>query len=226
MTVRWSSYAQSLTDAADEGHADRAGDDAAVVLRARRPAARDGLPADRARHPRRGARPGGGRHRASSRSTSRPCARACRCAAPSGRATCAGRSPASGSPPPASRDETQIHTHMCYAEFNDIIERIAAMDADVISIETSRSRHGAAGRPSPPSTTRTRSGRASGTSTRPRIPSAEEMAGLLRRAAARVPPERLWVNPDCGCKTRGWAEVRPAIENLVAAARLLRAEPV
>jgi 5-methyltetrahydropteroyltriglutamate--homocysteine methyltransferase len=58
----------------------------------------------------------------------------------------------------------------------------------------------------------------------PRVPSAEEMAGLLRRATNRIPVERLWVNPDCGLKTRGWAEVRPAMENLVAAARRLRAE--
>ena len=122
-------------------------------------------------------------------------------------------------------DATQIHTHMCYSEFNDIIESIAAMDADVISIETARSdmelleAFAAFDYPNAigPGVWDIHS---------PRIPSAEEMAGLLRRAAARVPHERLWLNPDCGCKTRSWAEVRPAVENLVAAARLLRAEPV
>lgn len=121
------------------------------------------------------------------------------------------------------RDETQIHTHMCYSEFNDIIEDIAAMDADVISIETARSDMellqafldfdypNEIG----PGVWDIHS---------PRVPSAEEMAGLLRRATNRIDPARLWVNPDCGLKTRGWAEVKPAVENLVAAARLLRAE--
>ncbi|WP_027284308.1 5-methyltetrahydropteroyltriglutamate--homocysteine S-methyltransferase [Rubritepida flocculans] len=121
------------------------------------------------------------------------------------------------------RDETQIHTHMCYSEFNDIIESIAAMDADVISIETARSDMellqafldfdypNEIG----PGVWDIHS---------PRVPTAEEMAGLLRRATNRIPAERLWVNPDCGCKTRRWAEVKPAMANLVAAARRLRAE--
>jgi 5-methyltetrahydropteroyltriglutamate--homocysteine methyltransferase len=121
------------------------------------------------------------------------------------------------------RDETQIHTHMCYSEFNDIIEHIAAMDADVISIETARSDMellqafqefdypNAIG----PGVWDIHS---------PRVPSAEEMAALLRRAAGRLPAERLWANPDCGLKTRGWEEVRPAMANLVAAAQRLRAE--
>lgn len=125
----------------------------------------------------------------------------------------------------AVRDETQIHTHMCYSEFNDIIADIAAMDADVISIETARSDMellqafldfdypNEIG----PGVWDIHS---------PRVPSAEEMAGLLRRAINRVPVKRLWVNPDCGLKTRGWAEVKPAMENLVAAARRLRAEAV
>jgi 5-methyltetrahydropteroyltriglutamate--homocysteine methyltransferase len=119
------------------------------------------------------------------------------------------------------RDETQIHTHMCYSEFNDIIAEIAAMDADVISIETARSDMellqafldfdypNEIG----PGVWDIHS---------PRVPSVEEMAGLLRRATNRIPPERLWVNPDCGLKTRGWAEVKPAMENLVRAARQLR----
>jgi 5-methyltetrahydropteroyltriglutamate--homocysteine methyltransferase len=125
----------------------------------------------------------------------------------------------------AVRDETQIHTHMCYSEFNDIIESIAAMDADVISIETARSDmelleafavfdypNGIG-----PGVWDIHS---------PRVPEAEEMARLLARAAQRTPRRRLWLNPDCGCKTRGWAEVKPAMKNLVAAARKLRAEAV
>jgi 5-methyltetrahydropteroyltriglutamate--homocysteine methyltransferase len=123
----------------------------------------------------------------------------------------------------AVRDETQIHTHMCYSEFNDIIAEIAAMDADVISIETARSDMellqafldfdypNEIG----PGVWDIHS---------PRVPSAEEMAGLLRRATNRIPVKRLWVNPDCGLKTRGWAEVKPAMANLVAAARKLRTE--
>ena len=121
------------------------------------------------------------------------------------------------------RDATQIHTHMCYAEFNDIIDAIAAMDADVISIETARSNmellqaFAAFDYPNEigPGVWDIHS---------PRVPSADEMVALLRQAAARVPRQRLWLNPDCGCKTRGWAEVRPAVENLVKAARRLRAE--
>lgn len=123
------------------------------------------------------------------------------------------------------RDETQIHTHMCYSEFNDIIGAIAAMDADVISIETARSDMELLGAfldfdyPNEigPGVWDIHS---------PRVPSAGEMARLLRRAAERVPTSRLWLNPDCGCKTRGWGEVKPAVENLVKAARMLRAELV
>ncbi|MDW8314307.1 MAG: 5-methyltetrahydropteroyltriglutamate--homocysteine S-methyltransferase [Rhodovarius sp.] len=123
------------------------------------------------------------------------------------------------------RDETQIHTHMCYSEFNDVIAHIAAMDADVISIETARSDMellqafldfdypNEIG----PGVWDIHS---------PRVPSAEEMAGLLRRATSRIPAERLWVNPDCGCKTRGWPEVKAAMANMVQAARRLRAELV
>ena len=122
-------------------------------------------------------------------------------------------------------DATQIHTHMCYAEFNDIIEAIAAMDADVISIETARSdmellrAFGDFDYPNEigPGVWDIHS---------PRVPSAEEMAALFRGAMRRIPAGRLWLNPDCGCKTRGWAEVRPAMANLVAASRRLRAELV
>ncbi len=125
----------------------------------------------------------------------------------------------------AVRDETQIHTHMCYSEFNDIIDSIAAMDADVISIETARSdmdlleAFAAFDYPNAigPGVWDIHS---------PRVPAPEEMARLAQRAAQRIPRGRLWLNPDCGCKTRGWAEVKPAMENLVAAARMLRAEAV
>ena len=122
------------------------------------------------------------------------------------------------------RDDTQIHTHMCYAEFNDIIEAIAALDADVITIETSRSNMELLGAfvnfkyPNEigPGVYDIHS---------PRVPQVEEMTDLLRKAAAVLPLENLWVNPDCGLKTRGWAEVKPALANLVAAARELRQQP-
>ena len=122
-------------------------------------------------------------------------------------------------------DATQIHTHMCYAEFNDIIGAIAAMDADVISIETARSQMELLN-----AFTQFNYPNAIGPGLwdihSPRIPGVEEMVGLLRQAATALPSERLWVNPDCGCKTRGWAEVKPAMANLVATARRLRAEAV
>ncbi|WP_282362177.1 5-methyltetrahydropteroyltriglutamate--homocysteine S-methyltransferase [Pseudomonas sp. PS01300] len=121
------------------------------------------------------------------------------------------------------RDETQIHTHMCYSEFNDVIESIAAMDADVITLETSRSdmelleAFEAFHYPNEigPGVYDIHS---------PRVPEASEMAELLRKAARRIPAERLWVNPDCGLKTRGWPETEAALANMVSAARLLRNE--
>ncbi|VVQ07712.1 5-methyltetrahydropteroyltriglutamate--homocysteine S-methyltransferase [Pseudomonas fluorescens] len=121
------------------------------------------------------------------------------------------------------RDETQIHTHMCYSEFNDVIESIAAMDADVITIETSRSdmelldAFEAFAYPNDigPGVYDIHS---------PRIPDASEMANLLRKAAKRIPAERLWVNPDCGLKTRGWPETEAALVHMVNAARQLRKE--
>ncbi len=118
-------------------------------------------------------------------------------------------------------DETQIHTHMCYSEFNDIIAPIADMDADVITIETSRSdmelldvfddfnypnQIG-------PGVYDIHS---------PNIPSEEHIVTLMKKAAERIPAERLWVNPDCGLKTRQWNEVLPALTNMVSAARKLR----
>jgi len=119
------------------------------------------------------------------------------------------------------RDETQIHTHMCYSEFNDIIAAIAAMDADVITIETSRSNmelldafdNFAYPNAIGPGVYDIHS---------PNIPSREHMVELMRKAAQRVPGERLWVNPDCGLKTRTWEEVLPALRNMVEAAHILR----
>lgn len=119
-------------------------------------------------------------------------------------------------------DEIQIHTHMCYSEFNDIIAAIAQMDADAITIETSRSdmellevfetfkypnQIG-------PGVYDIHS---------PNTPSEEQIIALMKKAAERIPPERLWVNPDCGLKTRQWDEVIPALTNMVSAARKLRA---
>jgi 5-methyltetrahydropteroyltriglutamate--homocysteine methyltransferase len=120
------------------------------------------------------------------------------------------------------KDETQIHTHMCYSKFNDIIAAIAAMDADVITIETSRSdmelldvfddfnypnQIG-------PGVYDIHS---------PNIPDEAHIVALIAKAAERIPAERLWVNPDCGLKTRQWHEVIPALTNMVSAARTLRA---
>ncbi len=116
------------------------------------------------------------------------------------------------------KDDTQIHTHMCYSEFNDIIEHIAAMDADVITIETSRSQmellEAFAGFHYPneigPGVYDIHS---------PRVPGVDEMAHLLQKAAALLPVRNLWVNPDCGLKTRKWPETKAALENMVKAAR-------
>jgi len=120
-------------------------------------------------------------------------------------------------------DETQIHTHMCYSEFNDVIESIAAMDADVITIETSRSDMElleAFERFDYPNDI----GPGVYDIHSPRVPDSGEMVNLLRKAAQRIPLERLWVNPDCGLKTRAWPETEAALINMVAAARQLRSE--
>lgn len=123
------------------------------------------------------------------------------------------------------QDSTQIHTHMCYSEFNDIIESIAAMDADVITIETSRSNmallqafedfeypnHIGPGVYDIHS---------------PNIPNVQWMVDLIEKAALRLPRERLWINPDCGLKTRSWSETEPALFAMVEAAHLLRARAV
>jgi 5-methyltetrahydropteroyltriglutamate--homocysteine methyltransferase len=117
---------------------------------------------------------------------------------------------------------TQIHTHMCYSEFNDIIGAVAAMDADVISIETSRSAmelldafaNYAYPNDIGPGVYDIHS---------PRVPSQKEMEDLLEKALKVLTPQQLWVNPDCGLKTRGWAEVKPALIAMIAAAKAVRA---
>ena len=121
------------------------------------------------------------------------------------------------------RDATQIHTHMCYAEFNDIIKAVAAMDADVISIETSRSRMELLD-----AFVRFRYPNGIGPGVydihSPRVPAQAEMLDLLRKALKVLQPEQLWVNPDCGLKTRGWPEVELALRQMVGCARQLRGE--
>jgi len=121
----------------------------------------------------------------------------------------------------AASDETQIHTHMCYAEFNDILPAIAALDADVITIETSRSGmelldgFGAFRFPSDigPGVYDIHS---------PSVPSVEAMMALVERSCRVIPSARLWINPDCGLKTRGWPETEAALRNMVEAARRMR----
>ncbi|MDE2429395.1 MAG: 5-methyltetrahydropteroyltriglutamate--homocysteine S-methyltransferase [Burkholderiales bacterium] len=119
-------------------------------------------------------------------------------------------------------DETQIHTHMCYAEFNDILPWIAAMDADVITIETSRSDMellDGFGEFSYPN----QIGPGVYDIHSPRVPPVSEMQNLLQKARKVVPDAQLWVNPDCGLKTRNWPETMAALANMVSAAKLLRA---
>lgn len=121
------------------------------------------------------------------------------------------------------KDETQIHTHMCYAEFNDIIEAVAELDADVISIETSRSQmellDAFVGFKYPneigPGVYDIHS---------PRVVPQEEMEALLKKAIAVLRPEQIWVNPDCGLKTRKWEETKICLKNMVGAAKAMRAE--
>ncbi|MHB8253732.1 MAG: 5-methyltetrahydropteroyltriglutamate--homocysteine S-methyltransferase [Acidiferrobacter sp.] len=118
-------------------------------------------------------------------------------------------------------DETQIHTHMCYAEFNDIIEAVAEMDADVITIETSRSDMELLD-----AFVNFRYPNEIGPGVydihSPRVPSTEEMVRLMRKAEKVLPAEHLWVNPDCGLKTRNWPETESALRNMVEAAMSLR----
>ncbi len=122
------------------------------------------------------------------------------------------------------KDETQIHTHMCYSDFNEIIEAIAALDADVISIEASRSdielldvfQEYDYPNEIGPGVYDIHS---------PRVPPVDEMVELLRKMLKVIPAEQLWVNPDCGLKTRGWPETEAALINMVEAAKILRAKP-
>jgi 5-methyltetrahydropteroyltriglutamate--homocysteine methyltransferase len=119
------------------------------------------------------------------------------------------------------KDETQLHTHMCYSEFNDIVEWIAKMDADVISIEASRSKMEllkAFKRFNYPNDV----GPGIYDIHSPRVPSVEEMQELLNEALAVIPADRLWVNPDCGLKTRGWPETLASLRNMMAAATSAR----
>ncbi|QKV96653.1 5-methyltetrahydropteroyltriglutamate--homocysteine S-methyltransferase [Streptomyces sp. NA02950] len=120
------------------------------------------------------------------------------------------------------RPDTQIHTHMCYAEFGDILQAIDDLDADVISLEAARSHMQVAGELAGAGYPR-EVGPGVYDIHSPRVPGADEAAALLRRGLEAIPAERLWVNPDCGLKTRGWPEVRASLENLVAAAREVRA---
>ncbi len=123
------------------------------------------------------------------------------------------------------RDDTQIHTHMCYSEFNDILPAIAQMDADVITIETSRSQMELLDAfedfdyPNDigPGVYDIHS---------PNVPSVEQIVRLMTQASQRIPVAQLWINPDCGLKTRGWPEVTEALKHMVEAARILRAGAV
>ncbi len=118
-------------------------------------------------------------------------------------------------------NDTQIHTHMCYSEFNDIIESIAKMDADVITLETSRSDMELLDvfddyqypNEIGPGVYDIHS---------PNIPSVQSIVNLMQKATQRIPAERLWVNPDCGLKTRKWDEVKPALANMVEASKILK----
>ena len=121
------------------------------------------------------------------------------------------------------RDETQIHTHMCYSEFNEIMDAIAAMDADVISIEASRSNMDllkAFADFNYPNDI----GPGLYDIHSPRVPSVEEMVVLLRKVLDVLPKEKVWVNPDCGLKTRGWTETMAALKNMVEAGKIVRKE--
>ena len=119
------------------------------------------------------------------------------------------------------KDSTQIHTHMCYSQFNDIIRHIALMDADVITIECARSQMNLLG-----AFAEFRYPNEIGPGVydihSPRVPSVDEMVTLLRKAAQVIKPEQLWVNPDCGLKTRGWEETGESLRNMVEAARIMR----
>lgn len=121
----------------------------------------------------------------------------------------------------SAKKETQIHTHMCYSEFNDIIKTIEAMDADVISIETSRSgnrllkifRDVGYAKEIGPGVYDIHS---------PRIPKCKEIESQIEKLIEVLPKEQLWINPDCGLKTRKWEEVKPSLKNMVEATKSFR----
>ncbi|PMJ99820.1 5-methyltetrahydropteroyltriglutamate--homocysteine S-methyltransferase [Vibrio sp. 10N.261.55.A7] len=123
----------------------------------------------------------------------------------------------------SAKPETQIHTHMCYSEFNEIIDSVAALDADVITIETSRSNMELL-RAFEEFNYPNEIGPGVYDIHSPNIPSEEWIQDLLRKAAQKIPAERLWANPDCGLKTRNWEETEKALTNLVSAAKSLRKE--
>ena len=222
MTVEWWQYAQSLTKKPMKAMLTGPVTILQLVVRARRHAAQRGLPADRARDPRRGRRPRGRRRRHDPDRRGGVARRACRCAQSEWQAYLDWAVDAFRLCSSGVRDETQIHTHMCYSEFNDIIDAIGAMDADVISIETSRSkmelldafRDYRYPNEIGPGVYDIHS---------PRVPEIDEMTALLKLARQRLSDAQIWINPDCGLKTRKWEEVRPALVNMVAAARELRA---
>ena len=122
-----------------------------------------------------------------------------------------------------ARDDTQVHTHMCYSEFNDIMEQIARLDADVLSIEASRSDMEVLDAFTASLAYPNEIGPGVYDIHSPRVPSVEELERLLELAEERVGRERLWVNPDCGLKTRRWEEVLPALEHMLEAAHRRRA---
>ncbi|WP_341664207.1 5-methyltetrahydropteroyltriglutamate--homocysteine S-methyltransferase [Vibrio sp.] len=119
--------------------------------------------------------------------------------------------------------ETQIHTHMCYSEFNEIIDSVAALDADVITIETSRSNMELL-KAFEEFNYPNEIGPGVYDIHSPNVPSKEWIEGLINKAAEKIPAKRLWVNPDCGLKTRNWAETEASLSNMVSAAKKLRAE--
>ncbi|MDE1328113.1 5-methyltetrahydropteroyltriglutamate--homocysteine S-methyltransferase [Vibrio aestuarianus] len=123
----------------------------------------------------------------------------------------------------SAKPETQIHTHMCYSEFNEIIDSVAALDADVITIETSRSNMELL-KAFEEFNYPNEIGPGVYDIHSPNIPSQQWIEGLVRKAAEKIPAERLWVNPDCGLKTRNWPETEAALTNLVLAAKALRKE--
>jgi 5-methyltetrahydropteroyltriglutamate--homocysteine methyltransferase len=123
----------------------------------------------------------------------------------------------------AVTDQTQIHTHMCYADFNEIIDAIASLDADVITMESARS-----GMTLLDAVDAERYPNEIGPGVydihSPRIPDVEEIVARITAAVEKIPRHRLWVNPDCGLKTRRWDEATPALTNMVAAAHRMREE--